>query len=141
MIQRIQSIWLLLAGVAGLLTYKLPLWQGKLQDGSVKKFIGPESLLLFALIVATSVLAFVTIFLFKNRSQQKGLALIGILLSIGIVTLEFFLVEDYKKGLNLAENSWQFGAIMPILMTIFFIMARAGIVKDQKLVKSLERLR
>ena len=141
MIQRIQSIWLLLAGVAGLLTYKLPLWQGKLQDGSVKKFIGPESLLLFALIVATSVLAFVTIFLFKNRSQQKGLALIGILLSIGIVTLEFLLVEDYKKGLNLAENSWQFGAIMPILMIIFFIMARAGIAKDQKLVKSLERLR
>jgi hypothetical protein len=51
------------------------------------------------------------------------------------------LVEDYKKGLNLVENSWQFGAIMPILMIILFTMARAGIVKDQKLVKSLERLR
>ena len=98
MIQRIQSIWLLLAGVAGLLTYKLPLWQGKLQDGSVRKFLGPESLLLFTLIVVTSVLAFVTIFLFKNRSQQKMLALIGALLSIGIVALEFFQVEEYKNG-------------------------------------------
>lgn len=141
MIQRIQSIWLLLAGVAGLLTYKLPLWQGKLQDGSVKKFMGPESLLLFTLIVATSILAFVTIFLFKNRSQQKGLALIGALLSIAIVALEFFLVEDSKKGLNLAENSWQLGAILPVLMIVLFLMARAGIVKDEKLVKSLDRLR
>jgi len=141
MIQRIQSIWLLLAGVAGLLTYKLPLWQGKLQDGSVKKFMGPESLLLFTLIVVTSLLAFVTIFLFKNRSQQKGLALIGALLSIAIVALEYFLVEDYIKGLNLMENSWQFGAILPILMVFLFFFARAGIVKDEKLVKSLERLR
>jgi peptidoglycan/LPS O-acetylase OafA/YrhL len=141
MIQRIQSIWLLLAGVAGLLTYKLPLWQGKLQDGSVKKFMGPESLLLFTLIVVTSLLAFVTIFLFKNRSQQKGLALIGALLSIAIVALEYFLVDDYIQGLNLMENSWQFGAILPILMVFLFFLARAGIVKDEKLVKSLERLR
>ena len=141
MIQRIQSIWLLLAGVAGLLTYKLPLWEGKLQDGSIKKYMGPESLLLFTLIVVTSILAFVTIFLFKNRSQQKGLALIGALLSIAIVALEYFLVEDYIKGLNLMENSWQFGAILPILMVFLFFMARAGIVKDEKLVKSLERLR
>ena len=51
--------------------------------------MGPESLLLFTLIVVTSLLAFVTIFLFKNRSQQKGLALIGALLSIAIVALEY----------------------------------------------------
>jgi peptidoglycan/LPS O-acetylase OafA/YrhL len=103
--------------------------------------MGPESLLLFTLIVVTSVLAFVTIFLFKNRGQQKGLALIGALLSIAIVALEFFLVEDYKKGLNLAENSWQIGAILPVLMIVLFFMARGGIVKDEKLVKSLDRLR
>lgn len=141
MIQRIQTIWLLLAGVAGLLTYKLPLWKGTLQDGSVKEFLGPESLLLFALIVSTSVLAFVTIFLFRNRSQQKNLALVGILLSIAIIALEVYFVEDFKKGLNLARNSWHFGALMPLLMMVFFILARAGISKDEKLVKSLDRLR
>jgi 4-hydroxybenzoate polyprenyltransferase len=141
MIQRIQSVWLLLAGIAGLLTYRLPLWQGKLQDGSVKRFLGPESLLLFTLIVVVSLLAFFTIFLFKDRGRQKGLALIGALLSICIVVLEFFLVEDFKKDLNLAASSWQIGAVLPILMIILFIMARSGIVKDEKLVKSLDRLR
>jgi hypothetical protein len=50
-------------------------------------------------------------------------------------------VEDYKKTLNLAKNSWQIGAILPILMIVLFFMARSGIVKDEKLVKSLDRLR
>jgi peptidoglycan/LPS O-acetylase OafA/YrhL len=141
MIQRIQSIWLLLAGAAGLLTYKLPLWRGTLQDGSVREYLGPENLLIFALIVATSLLAFVTIFLFKNRRQQKGLALIGALLSIAIIALEVYLVDEFKKGLSLASNTWQIGALMPLLMMVFFFLARAGIVKDEKLVKSLDRLR
>lgn len=141
MIQRIQSLWLLLAGLAGLATYKLPLWRGTLQDGSVKEYMGPENLLLFALIVAASVLAFVTIFLFKNRSQQKGLALIGILLSIGIIVLEVLQVDEFRQGLNVARNSWQLGALMPLLMLVFFFLARNGISRDEKLVKSLDRLR
>ena len=141
MIQRIQSLWLLLAGVAGLATYKLPLWKGTLQDGSVREYLGPENLLLFALIVAASVLAFVTIFLFRNRKQQKGFALIGILLSIGIIALEVLQVEEYRQSLNAVRNSWQFGALMPLLMLVFFFLARNGIVKDEKLVKSLDRLR
>ena len=141
MIQRIQSVWLFLAGIAGLLTYKLPLWEGKLQDGSVKKFLGPESLLLFSLIVATSVMAFVTIFLFRNRPLQKSLCMIGILLSIAIIALEFFLVENMKKEMNLSQSYWQIGALLPILMMILFIMAYSGVRKDEKLVKSLDRLR
>jgi hypothetical protein len=71
MIQRIQTLWLFLAGVGGLLTYKLPLWTCLLQDSTNKSFYGAENLLLFALIIVTSLLAFFTIFLFKNRSRQK----------------------------------------------------------------------
>ena len=141
MIQRIQTLWLLLAGVAGLMTYKLPLWTGTLQDGSIKNFVGPESLLLFAAIVATCILGFVTIFLYKNRSTQKSLAILGVLLSLGIIALEFFIVDDYKTTGNYKESMWQFGAIMPILMTVFFFLAWQGIRRDEKMIKSLERLR
>jgi len=52
-----------------------------------------------------------------------------------------YLVGEFKTGLNLAKNSWQIGALMPLLMMVFFFLARAGIVKDEKLVKSLDRLR
>jgi hypothetical protein len=62
-------------------------------------------------------------------------------LSIAIIALEVYLVDDYKKALNLSRNSWHFGALMPLLMMVFFFLARAGISKDEKLVKSLDRLR
>jgi peptidoglycan/LPS O-acetylase OafA/YrhL len=142
MIQRIQSIWLLLAGIAGLMTYRLPLWSGSLADTTIRNFTGAESLLLFALIILTCILAFVTIFLYKNRKSQKNFALLGMLLSIAIIALEYFKVEDYKKGLlNIATGSWQFGALMPVLMVIFFFLAYQGIRSDEKMIKSLERLR
>jgi glycerol-3-phosphate acyltransferase PlsY len=141
MIQRIQSVWLLLAGIAGLLTYKLPLWEGILQDNSVKSFIGPESLLLFAVIIATCLLGFVTIFLYKNRSLQKNLAFVGMVLSVAIIAMEYFIVEDFKSLQNFKTSAWKFGAIMPGLMLVFFVMAYQGIRRDEKMIKSLERLR
>ena len=141
MIQRIQSIWLLLAGIAGLMTYKLPLWSGKLQDGSLKNFTGRESLPLFAAIVVTCLLGFVTIFLYRNRKNQKNLTLLGLLLSLGIIAMEFFIVDGYKTSLNFIESSWQIGAIMPIIMVILFFLAYQGIRNDEKLVKSVVRLR
>jgi|694.fasta_scaffold00280_30 glycerol-3-phosphate acyltransferase PlsY len=141
MIQRIQSVWLVLAGIAGLITYRLPLWEGTLQDKSVKSFIGPESLLLFAVIVATCLLGFVTIFLYKNRTLQKNLAFVGMILSIAIIALEYFIVEDFKTLQNFKTSAWKFGAIMPGLMVVFFFLAYQGIRKDEKMIKSLERLR
>jgi len=141
MIQRIQSVWLVLAGIAGLITYRLPLWEGTLQDKSVKSFIGPENLLLFAVIVATCLLGFVTIFLYKNRTLQKNLAFVGMILSIAIIALEYFIVEDFKTLQNFKTSAWKFGAIMPGLMVVFFFLAYQGIRKDEKMIKSLERLR
>lgn len=141
MIQRIQSLWLLLAGAAGFFIYKYPLWSGKLQDGSLKNFLGSESLAFFALMVITCLLGWATIFLFRNRKLQKNLALLGFLFSVVMVVLEFIYVDDYKKSMNFVESSWKFTAILPILMVILFFLAYQGIRKDEKLVKSLDRLR
>jgi cytochrome c biogenesis factor len=141
MIQRIQSLWLLLAATAGALTYVLPLWSGQLQDGSQKLYFGRENLFFFALVVATVILALVTIFLFKNRAKQKIFTLIGLLLSIVLVTLELVVVDAYKKTLNLIESAWQPGALMPIVMMVLFFLAWQGIKKDERLIKSLDRLR
>lgn len=141
MIQRIQSLWLLLAASAGALTYVLPLWGGQLQDGSQKQYYGRENLLFFALVVATVLLALVAIFLFKNRAKQKFFTIIGLLLSLVLVTLELIFVDGFKKTLNLLESSWQPGALMPMVMMVLFFLAWQGIKKDERLIKSLERLR
>lgn len=141
MIQRIQSLWFLLASVAGFLTYQLPLWEGRLMENGIKKFNATDNLLFFALTMAISILALATIFLFKNRQLQKKLSVIGILVSLGLIALEFYFVNDFKTTLNLSESTWKPGALMPILIAIFFFLALQGIRKDEKLIKSLDRLR
>ena len=141
MIQRIQSIWFLLAAVAGFLTYQLPLWEGVLQGDGTKKFNAADNLLFFALTIAVSALALIVIFLFKNRSLQKKLSIVGILVSIGLIALEFVFVNNYRSTLNVTESVWKPGALMPILQAIFFFLALQGVRKDEKLVKSLDRLR
>jgi len=146
MIQRIQTLWLALAGAAGLLTYKLPLWKGVLANGTEEKFMGPQSLLLFALIIITCLLSFTAIFLFKNRKNQKQVTLLALLLSIILVALEYFTVESFKtsqqeKGVAYTSNYWLIGAVLPILMIILLFLAYRGIRKDEKLIKSLDRLR
>jgi len=141
MIQRIQTLWLFLAGIGGLLTYKLPLWTCLLQDSTNKSFYGAESLLLFALIIVTSLLAFFTIFLFKNRSRQKLLCFLGLLLSAGIIGIEYITVESFINNHSLQESSWQIGAILPFLMVILFFLAYLGILKDEKLLRNLDKIR
>jgi branched-subunit amino acid transport protein AzlD len=141
MIQRIQTLWLFIAGIGGLLTYKLPLWTCLLQDSTNKSFYGAESLLLFALIIVTSLLAFFTIFLFKNRSRQKLLCFLGLLLSAGIIGIEYITVESFINNHSLQESSWQIGAILPFLMVILFFLAYLGILKDEKLLRNLDKIR
>ena len=146
MIQRIQTLWLALAGIAGLMMYKLPLWKGILADGKEQQYLGPQSLLLFSLIIIACLLSFAAILLFKNRKVQKQLTLLAFLLSVLLVPLEYFMVESFKssqqeKGVVFTQNFWLIGAILPILMVILLFLAYRGIRKDEKLIKSLDRLR
>jgi branched-subunit amino acid transport protein AzlD len=112
-----------------------------LQDSTNKSFYGAENLLLFALIIVTSLLAFFIVFLFKNRSRQKLLCFLGMVLSAGIISLEYVMVENYTNKHSLQDSSWQIGAILPVLMLILFFLAYLGILKDEKMLKSLDKIR
>lgn len=143
MIQRIQSVWLLLAALCGFLVLTdAPIFKATLANNVVRNLSANDSLLLFALIIGIACLSLIGIFLFKKRPTQIRLCIIGIILSIVAVVLEVKNVEDYKTATpGLVKGAYQLGALLPILMIIFLILAARGIYKDQKLVKSLDRLR
>lgn len=142
MIQRIQSIWLLLAGLTGMLAWKLTFWTSLLKDNTSKILsINTGGLSLYIVTVAIIALALVTIFLFKNRKLQTGLSFLGILFSIIALLLEYREVSQEKASPTFASGSWQLGIVLPIIIAVFFFLAIRGIRKDQKLVKSLDRLR
>ncbi|MBC7829461.1 MAG: DUF4293 domain-containing protein [Chitinophagaceae bacterium] len=141
MIQRIQSIWLLIVALAAFATYTLTLYIGKLSDGTARPFLLADNFLLVIIIIALGSLAIVCIFLYKNRKLQFRLSILGVIFSIGFLFMEYLKVEDFKKTNNILTGSYQIGALLPVVMIIFFILAARGIYKDEKLVKSLDRLR
>ena len=141
MIQRIQTIWLFLAAIAGFFMTRVPLYEGS--TGSVPvTYTATESLLLFALTIVAALLAFVSIFLFKNRKQQMRFSLLGMLLSIMLTGLVVYMFDSFKTANpGFTKSSYSWGALLPLAMIIFFIMAWNNMRKDEKLIKSLDRLR
>jgi hypothetical protein len=141
MIQRIQSIWLLIVAITAFATYTLTLYSGKLANGSLLPFLLADNFLLTILIIMLGVLAIVCIFLFKRRKLQFRLSVLGVILSILFLFIEYVKVEEFKKSNNILSGSYQPGALLPVVMIIFFFLAARGIYRDEKLVKSVDRLR
>ena len=141
MIQRIQTIWLLLAAASGFLYTQVPLFTATLADNVEKDFLTKESLLLFAVVICVSLLAAVAIFLFKNRPLQQQLTIFGILGSLGLIALEVWQLQKFQTDNPLFKGTYAWGSLIPIIMVVFFVLASINIRKDQKLVKSLDRLR
>src|SRR5689334_8189900 len=98
MIQRIQSVWFLFASLCGFAMSQVPLFIASLANNVIRNVLATESLLLFAVSIATACLAAFCIFLFRNRSLQFKLAIIGVLLSVGIIALVVWYVEQYKAS-------------------------------------------
>jgi len=81
------------------------------------------------------ILSTVIIFLFKNRKQQIWLCLLGILVA-GL--LIFLYVLEMNK---LIKPIPALTSVLPLFILIGYFMAFRNIRKDEKLVKSLDKLR
>ena len=136
MIQRIQSIWLLLAAVASLLTFKFPFYFGQRVGGLINEDLNAASgLLLIIFAAATGIGSFIAIFLYKDRKTQLRIAIAALLLSVLSLVIYFTQIKNFTSG------QLTFTAIIAFLVPIFLLLAAKGIWKDQKLIKSLDRLR
>ena len=139
MLQRLQSLWLLLAAVFSFLTFKLPFYSGsKTIQGIVQPNVRLDAASqIFILVLTGLVILFclIALFMYKNRRKQLTLTIINILFSI--VLLVFYFLEIGKFQTGIISLSCLFALAIPI----FLFMAARGIWKDEKLVKSLDRLR
>ncbi len=140
MIQRQQTLWLLLATLAAVLTFMFPFAVGfELVENSALRpkvdLNAGKNLFLIVLTVATICISAITIFQFKDRKLQLKLCLIGMVISIGILIL--YIVEMMK----LTDATPALWAVLPVIVITSFVMAFRLIRKDEKLVKSLDKLR
>ena len=135
MIQRIQSIWLLLAAAASFATLKLSFYSGNKDNNLFEELTGSSYFPLLILSVAVGLLALITIFLYKNRKLQIRLSLVGIVLQLIVLAIYFQQTKTYVQGRFTLTSAVSF------IIPVFFIMAWLGIRKDEKLIKSMDRLR
>lgn len=152
MIQRIQSIYLLLAGIFPAFTLLWPVamfvsgnkWVQMTSlaytQQNVPDLVGrhPWGLLTFA--VLAIVLAFVTLFSYKDRKKQLRRAGVTMLCNlIWIVTLGAYslaLASDQNLQLSFALS-----CLFPVLSIVALWLAIRGIRHDEALVRAADRIR
>lgn len=95
---------------------------------------------LFPLMLLVSALSFIAIFLFRNRLLQMRLCVFSILLSVGWYgvygVFAYLLSQQFDCPFRV-----HWAASMPFVAIVLLALAFRGILKDEKLVKSLDRLR
>ena len=152
MIQRVQSIWLLLASLTLFLLLLFPIVNKQvggaeyslLVTGLYQKVNGVSTRItsyipLFTSTIVIALLALINIFNFKNRSLQKTISTIIMILIAGLSFWVNIVAQQIPGGTTGA--SFGAGAFLPVLAIIWSFLAVRGIRKDEQLIKSADRLR
>ena len=146
MIQRIQTIYLALAAACAFGLFGLPFATSTQSADATSLFADGiyninDHAALLGLFCAAGALALISIFLFNNRKQQLLMGRFAIIANvIGIILVLVFLYQDGAQAGD-AEVNEQLGVGLPALFIVFALLAQRGISKDEKLVRSADRLR
>lgn len=148
MIQRVQTIFLFFAVVTVLLQVFFPVLSatpsvpGSLyQDGLL--FMRENTPALILLLIY-GVLALVAIFMFKNHKLQIQLiigAILVLIICLAVSLFAFYTTTQTIYASKQAALSPQLGGIMPVIGFGFLALALRYVKKDQKIIKSMDRLR
>jgi hypothetical protein len=139
MIQRIQSVWLLAAALVMALLFYFPTYAF---NNATTLNIGNDFLAIIMVVLSIGLSIF-SIFIFKKRKQQIGLTWLNILLCIGLQLWLIVHVNTVKSSTTYltTQGHYWIGLFIPIITIVLLFLAKTGIHKDEKLVKSLDRLR
>ena len=152
MVQRIQSLFLLLSAIAtGLMTFT-PLLDIEAANGesgilfanAVKSAGAGEVLLpclpLLILICLITLISIITIFLYKKRMLQMRLTVYNMILMVGLIGLGYYFAHQGANELS-GHLNLVFYTIMPIVSFILSYLAWRGVRRDYLMLKAVERIR
>ena len=154
MIQRIQTIYLLIAEMLVGILFFVPFAEIAGKEGNIYRFnikgiymegiqkteIIYSSLPLIMLWAVSLILILSTIFLYKNRILQMRLSTINIFILLGFCGLIFYYVWSSAKVLS-GVYSLKVYLVFPIIAAILIYLAIRAIAKDELLVRSIDRIR
>jgi len=154
MIQRIQSIYLLLVLILGVLCFFIPYATFYVSGLNVASIVANgvvfnqyaavsasiNMTLLVIITFAIILLTLIIIFLYKKRILQLKLIKLNMVFVIGSFISMFLYADIIKTAIN-ADLKYYFAAAFPIISLVLLYLAHEAIKKDEELVKAADRLR
>ncbi len=143
MIQRKQTLYLLIAATLTGTTYFFELWSATAKDVVFSLKPANDIVCLIAMAAAT-LLSFSTIFYFKNRKKQINFGFISLLIDMAFIVICLLKISSLKNNAIAAgatDAAYKLTVLLPMAALIFIVLAIFAIKKDEKLVQSLDRLR
>ncbi|KYH06309.1 MULTISPECIES: DUF4293 family protein [Chryseobacterium] len=129
MLQRIQTIWTLLAVLAAVFLFITG------QDVVISDSIPLLNISCIVLVIIGAL----SIFSFKNRKRQILLNTISIIINALLIGVLAYWLLNLSGGIQIPEKGIE--PIFPLIAVICLLMANIYIRKDERLVKSVDRLR
>ena len=134
MLQRVQSLFFFFSAICSVtIVYAFPVLQDESTSYLLKEHFADARLFVF-LSVALSVFA---IFQFKNRKRQQLIAYVARLM----ITIAFLLVVFLHKEEGVEERAFGIGLFLFFIPYLALFLAGYFVKKDEKLVKSADRIR
>ncbi|MBP6064656.1 DUF4293 domain-containing protein [Bacteroides sp.] len=149
MIQRIQTIYLLLVAALLISSMCLP----------VGYFMGPDAALytlkplgiqvgevfnstwgMFGILLLSTIIALCSVFLFKNRMLQIRMSIFNTILLVGYYLTFLAFIYVLKDDLD-ASYRLAWSLCLPLVAIIFNILAIRAIGRDEVMVRTADRLR
>ena len=136
MIQRIQSIYLILATITtAVLPFLFCLW--KANDGQAVYFM---STITYTILLGLSTsLSLLSLLSFKKRQNQFVMNRLNIILNLILLGLFVYRALNVSGETVVSEKG--IGMFLPIVTILLLAIANRAIKKDEDLVKSVDRLR
>ena len=136
MLQRIQTIYMILSALVMACLY---IWFPSITDAEGMVVIARDEYLVFGLIFVSIALAVISILSFKKRQLQFVLNRLNIISNF--VLLGVFVYRSLKVSGETLVSEKGIGVLLPIISIVFLVLANKAIIKDEDLVKSVDRLR
>ncbi|MBW8325320.1 MAG: DUF4293 domain-containing protein [Prolixibacteraceae bacterium] len=147
MIQRIQTLYLLISAIVVAFLFALPFaeivkdgsiylfnFKGILLDGTLKEN-GMAISVLIGIILALHGFAILS---YKNRIRQIRVIVFSILIMLGLFGMFFFFTYYTFSG---AQISFKISMVFPLVSIILDYLAIRSIGKDEALIRSIDRIR
>lgn len=148
MIQRIQSIYLLVASACSFALFGFPFASvnEKVADSALFSndtvYNLSDNTALLAVYCLAGVVALAAIFLFNNRPRQKSVAWVAAVFNlVGIVLAVVLFMQDSVMDSSAVTPNDGIGLYTPIVGFVLILLAVRAIGKDEKMVRSMDRLR